>query len=83
MKDKNKNSSFQILKDKAHTDGMVFTKNNYILMIAGLVLILLGLIVMSGSEDIYGFTKITLAPIIITAGFIIEIFAIFHTPKSN
>jgi hypothetical protein len=46
-------------------------------------LIALGNILMIGTEDIYGFTKITLAPILIMAGFLIEIYAILYRPKAK
>ena len=63
----------------------VFKKKNYILLIGGLVLILAGIFLMMGgesedpnvfSEDIFNFQRLTLAPILIVAGFILEIFAI-------
>ena len=67
-----------------------FTKRNYILLIAGLVFIISGLILMigGGSEDptkfsyeIFNFQRLTLAPILIAVGFIIEIFAIMSKNK--
>ena len=63
----------------------VFKKKNYILLISGLVLILVGIFLMMGgesedpnvfSEDIFNFQRLTLAPILIVSGFILEIFAI-------
>ena len=63
----------------------VFKKKNYILLISGLVLILMGIFLMMGgesedpnvfSEDIFNFQRLTLAPILIVGGFILEIFAI-------
>ena len=62
-----------------------FKKKNFILLITGIIFIATGLILMSGgaSEDpevfnyeIFNFRRLTLAPILITIGFIIEIFAI-------
>ena len=67
-----------------------FTKRNYILLIAGLAFIISGLILMigGGSEDptkfsyeIFNFQRLTLAPILIALGFIIEIFAIMSKNK--
>lgn len=65
-----------------------FGKSNFQLVILGLVLIALGMILMMGggmpSPDvwdesrIYSFRRITLAPIVIIAGLIVEIFAIFR-----
>ncbi|MBW7844507.1 MAG: DUF3098 domain-containing protein [Bacteroidia bacterium] len=54
----------------------VFSKQNYILMTAGVLLIVLGFILMSGTEDIFSSTKLTVAPILVLAGFVVEIFAI-------
>ena len=63
----------------------VFKKKNYILLISGLVLILTGIFLMMGgesedpnvfSEDIFNFQRLTLAPILIVSGFVLEIFAI-------
>ena len=63
----------------------VFKKKNYILLISGLVLILVGIFLMMGgeskdpnvfSEDIFNFQRLTLAPILIVGGFVLEIFAI-------
>ena len=62
-----------------------FKKKNYILLICGLILIMTGLALMigGGSEDpekfsyeIFNLQRLTIAPILIAAGFIVEIFAI-------
>ena len=62
-----------------------FGKKNYQLMVIGLVVITLGFIFMSidGEQHGFGFIGLTLAPIVVVAGFIIEGFAILHTPKEN
>lgn len=64
-----------------------FGKSNYIWMLVGAALILIGMLLMAGGKstnpDIFddaavnGFRRITLAPIVIIAGFLVEIFAIF------
>jgi hypothetical protein len=64
-----------------------FGKSNYIWMLVGAALIIAGMILMSGGKsadpdifnpsEVYGFRRITLAPIVIIAGFIVEIYAIF------
>ena len=66
---------------------MIFKKENYILMGAGFGLVVLGMLLMLGgsmpSPDvwddsiIYSFRRIVLAPILILAGLVVEIFAIF------
>lgn len=60
----------------------VFGPENYRLMLIGLVVIILGFVLMYGKEDIYDFRKITLAPVVVLIGFVIEIFAIMRKPKS-
>jgi len=66
---------------------LIYGRQNFILMGAGLALILAGLITMSGGsmpdpnkwepERIYSFTRITLAPILMVAGFVVVILGIF------
>lgn len=67
-----------------------FSKKNYILLIIGLLLIGLGIILMIGgaSEDptkfsyeIFNTRRLTIAPILIALGFVVEIFAIMYKSK--
>ena len=67
-----------------------FTRENYRLMFIGLALLALGFILMigGGSKDpavfspaIFDFQRITLAPILILAGYVVEIFAIMKKSK--
>ena len=69
-----------------------FNKQNYILVIVGLVILAIGflLLIGGGSDDpavfndsLFNFQRLTLAPILILAGYIIEIFAIMKLPKSK
>ena len=62
---------------------MPFGKNNYIIMLAGIALLILGFIIMANDPQPYGlgFNGITLGPIIVVAGFITELFAITRKPK--
>jgi len=62
-------------------DSFVFGKENYQLMILGFVVIIIGFMLMYGTTDIFDFRKLTLAPIVVLAGFVIEIFAIMREPK--
>jgi magnesium-transporting ATPase (P-type) len=76
---------------KATTSTSIFSKENYIWMLAGIVVIAIGMFLLAGgkSEDptkfdageVYSTTRITVAPILILAGLVIEIFAIFRKPK--
>ncbi|MDO6433973.1 DUF3098 domain-containing protein [Flavitalea sp. BT771] len=71
----------------------LFGKENYRWMLIGIVLIALGLILMAGGkspdpnvfnkDEVYSFRRITLAPILILGGFVVEIFAIFRKDKKN
>lgn len=60
-----------------------FGKKNYQLMITGFLVIVLGFIIMSLDQEPhgFGFMGITLSPIVVVSGFIIEIAAILYTPK--
>lgn len=54
-------------------------------MILGVVLLALGFAIMAMDTDPYGFGffGITLSPIIVISGFIVEIFAILYTPAEE
>jgi len=67
-----------------------FSKKNYILLFVGLAFMLSGLILMVGggsedptqfSDEIFNFQRLTLAPILLAIGFIIEIFAVMYKGK--
>jgi len=71
----------------------LFTKDNYIWMLAGLAIMALGFFLMAGGKsadpkvfndnEVYSTTRITIAPILIIAGLIIEIFAIMKKNKES
>ena len=54
-------------------------------MLIGLVVLIVGFIVMSLDTDDYGFgfLGLTLGPIIVMSGFVIQFFAILHNPKKD
>lgn len=67
-----------------------FGKENYILMLVGLAVIVTGFILMTGggSDDpnvwdpsVFSTRRITVAPLMVIIGFVIEIFAIVRKPK--
>ena len=69
-----------------------FEKRNYQLLIAGVIVMAIGFVLMSGggSEDpnvfsdaIFNTQRLTIAPILILTGLVIEIFAILHKPKED
>ncbi len=74
-----------ITNQKIKTMEFIFNKKNYLLLISGLILILSGLALMVGggsedpskfSDEIFNFQRLTLAPLLIVSGFVLEIFAI-------
>lgn len=80
-------------KAPAKTGYTLFAKQNYIWMLAGLAVMALGFILMAGGKssnpnefndnEINGFRRITLAPLLIMAGLVLEIVAIMKKPKNN
>lgn len=62
-----------------------FSKKNYLLMIVGLVVLALGFIIMTMDSQPYGqgFLGITLGPILLVIGFIIQFFAILVKDRKN
>jgi hypothetical protein len=75
------------------TNNSLFTKDNYIWMLIGIAVMALGFILMSGGKssdvkvfddkEVYSTTRITIAPLLIIAGLVIEIFAIMKKPKES
>jgi uncharacterized membrane protein len=69
----------------------LFSKDNYTWMLIGGVVIALGMVLMSGgksadpnvfdTKEVYSTTRITIAPIMIVFGLLIEVYAIFKSPK--
>ncbi|MBJ7428785.1 MAG: DUF3098 domain-containing protein [Bacteroidia bacterium] len=83
MSEKNSNAKKTTEKvSQAPTGDFIFGKDNYILMLAGVLVIILGFTLMAGKEKILeDTTKITVAPVVILLGFVIEIYAIMKPNK--
>ncbi len=66
---------------------------NYKLMLIGFAVIVLGFVLMVGggsddpvhvfNQEMFSFRRITLAPILVLAGFVFEIYAIMKRPKTK
>ena len=79
-----------IQKKEPITKGL-FGKENYMMMLGGLVIMAIGFFLMAGGksadpkvfsdDEVYSTTRITIAPLLIIAGFVIEVFAIMRKPK--
>jgi Protein of unknown function (DUF3098) len=71
----------------------IFSKENYTWMLIGIIVIAIGMFLMAGGssddpgvfrkEEVYSTTRITIAPLLILAGLVLEIYAIFKKPKVN
>ena len=67
----------------SNKEKLAFKKTNYILMLIGIGVLIVGFSIMALDKEEYGFgfLGITLGPIVVMIGFIIEFFAIFHKSK--
>ena len=89
-------SNFGKEEKQAETSIFYFGKENYQLMLIGLGLIVLGFILMMGpdantvdgkfdpntwNEGIFSIRRVRIAPLLVIAGFVVEVFAILKRPK--
>ncbi len=84
-------SKQQEVSTKIAHNNIVLGKQNYTLMLVGLVVIIIGFILMSGgksedpnvfnADEVYSNRRIVIAPIVVILGFVIEIVAVFYKPK--
>lgn len=68
-------------------------KRNYRFILIGFVILVIGFLLMIGGgnddpntffpDEIFSFRRVTLAPVIVLAGFVFEIWAIMHLPKTK
>ena len=89
---KEKKTTATVKKEPA---GMLplFDKVNFTWMLIGAALMILGFLLMAGgrssdpnvfnADEVYGFRRITVAPLLILAGLVVEIVAIFRHPKQG
>lgn len=77
---------FNKIEDK-NDKTMPLTMRNYVLMLVGAAVIVLGFVLMSGGGEatpeefhyeIFSWRRITLAPILVVAGFAFEIYAVLR-----
>jgi hypothetical protein len=69
---------------------MALDKENYILLVIASVIVIVGFFLMIGggsddpavfNEEIYGFQRVTLAPMVVLFGFLFAIYAIMKKPS--
>ena len=75
------------------TTPSIFSKDNYVWMAIGAAVITIGMFLMAGGastdpnvfnkDEVYSTTRITIAPLLILAGLVIGIYAIFKKPKAT
>ena len=83
----------QVKKVGSRNYKFLFGKENYRWMVIGLGVIILGLLLMIGGKskdpnmfdpsEVYSFRRITVAPILILGGLVLEIVGIFKKPKAH
>lgn len=83
-----------VTKKTAVAAPFIFNKDNYLWMVIGGVIVLIGMLIMSGGKSdnpnvfdphvVYSTTRITIAPFLIIGGLMVEIYAIFRkSPKKD
>lgn len=62
-----------------------FGKQNYQLMVIGLIVLVVGFTIMTMDKEPhgFGFLGLTLGPFIVITGFIVELFAILRRPSDH
>jgi hypothetical protein len=77
-------------KENNEKGNFALGRENYKLLAIGFVIIVIGFLLMIGgksdspdkfNENIFSFRRVTLAPIVVLAGFIFEIWAIMKKPR--
>lgn len=76
-----------------NNSAMPLGKRNYIMLLSGLAAIILGFILLSGggsedpstqfNYDMFSFRRLYVAPVLLLAGFLFEIYAIMYRPKAK
>jgi uncharacterized membrane protein len=78
--------------NKEKKAGFAFNKENYTYLIAGTVMVILGLFLMAGggsddpnkfNPEIFSTRRITVAPICILAGYVVVLLGILKKPKAE
>jgi len=73
-------------------DGFVFARENYMILFAGIAMIIIGFVLMIGGKsddpnvfnpELFNTQRITVAPILVLSGFVTVIFAIMKKRKKT
>ena len=80
------------MKENTEEGGFALPKKNILYIIAGFAIMVLGYVLMSGggsdnpdvfNHEMFSFRRITLAPVVILVGMVVEIWAIMHIGQSK
>ncbi len=80
------------MKENTEEGKFALPKKNILYIIAGFAIMVLGYVLMSGggsdnpdvfNHEMFSFRRITLAPVVILIGMVVEIWAIMHIGKSK
>ena len=80
------------MKENSEERGFAIPKKNILYIIAGFAIMVLGYVLMSGggsddpnvfNDEMFSVRRITVAPIVILIGIVVEIWAIMHVGKSK
>jgi len=80
-------------KEKNNAQGeFLFGKRNYVIMVVGIAIILIGFVLMMGggsddpsvfNEEMYNFQRIRLAPTVVLIGLAVQVYAIMAKPEKK
>ncbi len=72
--------------------GLALPKQNYLIIIGGVVLVLLGFVLMSGGgaddpdvfvkEELFSTRRITIAPLLVILGYVVVLYGVLKRPKN-
>jgi hypothetical protein len=90
MSTQSKSDTSKKTVDKEITKQFAFERENYKWMLIGIAIIVVGFLLMIGggsddpnvfNESMFNFRRLTLAPLLILAGYVVEIYAIMKKPR--
>ena len=70
-------------RDPRKSARMVFSKRNYILILAGVAAVVVGYVMMRMENEVDGFISLYVAPLLILAGYLEIIYAILASPGAE
>lgn len=81
MAERTKRSAGRRARPTRQRGVMVFTRTNYLLLLLGLALVVVGYVIMRWENEVDGFISLYIAPLMILGGYLEIIWAIMWRPK--